>query len=239
MQTPQKPSQAASRAPGSWSHTLLFLAFLAVGVLIYFTPIRNWLSQGEAFRQYLAGFGPAGPWVFGGLSALLTALGVPRLLLCSLAGMLFGFVEGMLWSQMTTLLGSYAVFLFARRFGRHYELKKFGKFSRFTGFIESNGILAVLVIRQLPMSGFYNNLFLGLTRIRQWEFLLGSFIGFLPLGVTACSIGAGLLEADLSKSLEYGVVGITVALVLGLILKGLRNMAKNQPSLDSALAKEE
>lgn len=241
MQKPAPSTRSPSSSPGRWTHTVLFLSFLAVGLLIYLTPLKDWLSQGQMLKEQLAGFGTAAPWVFGSLSIVLTAIGAPRLLLCSLAGMLFGLVEGVIWSQLTTLIGSYGVFLFARRFGNRYELKNFEKFSRFSGFIEGNGVLAVLVIRQLPMSGFYNNLFLGLTRIRHWEFLLGSFIGFLPLGITASSLGAGLLQADLSKSLEYSVLGITLAVALGFLLKWLRNMAaaKTQPDMTPALVEDE
>ncbi|MBM3203775.1 VTT domain-containing protein [Candidatus Woesearchaeota archaeon] len=223
----RKPDQMTRQNPdtGGWIHAALFIIAVATGLLIWLTPLRQWLSQGELLRAQLYQFGPAAPWLFGGASILLTAIGAPRLLLCSLAGLLFGAVEGVLWSQTTTLIGSYTVFVFARRFGHRYELKKFGKFSRFSGLIESNGVLSVLVIRQLPMSGFYNNLFLGLTRIRHREFLVGSFLGFLPLGVTASCIGAGLLQTDWSKSLEYAVAGLSIALILGVTLKWLRGMA--------------
>lgn len=225
MQKPDPTSRTTAPSAGRWAHAALFLSFLAMGMLIYFTPIKHWLSQGDWLKEQLARYGLAAPWIYAGISITLTAVGVPRLLLCSLAGMLFGAVEGILWSQFTTLIGSWGVFAFARRFGARYELKNYEKFSRFIGLIESNGVLAVLVIRQLPMSGFYNNLFLGLTRIHQWEFLLGSFIGFLPLGVTASLIGAGLLQSDISKSLEYVVVGISAAFILGMMLKWLRSLA--------------
>ncbi|MGI9213459.1 MAG: TVP38/TMEM64 family protein [Methylococcaceae bacterium] len=225
MQKPDPSSRSATHSAGHWTHAALFLSFLAMGMLIYFTPLKQWLSQGEWLKEQLTHYGQAAPWIYAGISIILTAVGAPRLLLCSLAGMLFGAVEGILWSQFTTLIGSWGVFVFARHFGARYELKNYEKFSRFTGMIESNGVLAVLVIRQLPMSGFYNNLFLGLTRIHQWEFLLGSFIGFLPLGVTASLIGAGLLQTDLSKSLQYALVGISAALILGMMLKWLRSLA--------------
>lgn len=227
----RKPDQTLPPVSGTggWIHAALFIFVLALGLLIWLTPVKQWLNQGDILKEQLNQFGQAAPWVFGGFSILLTVAGAPRLLLCSLAGLLFGAVEGVFWSQVTTLIGSYAVFLFARRFGLRYELRKFRKFSRFSGLIESNGILAVLIIRQLPMSGFYNNLFLGLTRIRHWEFLTGSFLGFLPLGITASCIGAGLLQTDLSKSLEYGAVGLSVALLLAILLKWLRNTATISP----------
>lgn len=241
MQKPAPTKNSGSQAPGGWPHTLLLVSVLLTGLLIYLTPLKNWLSQGDALKAQLAGFGMAAPLAFGGLSILLTLIGAPRLLLCSLAGMLFGLIEGVIWSQITTLIGSYAVFLFARRFGHRYELGNYEKFSRFTSLIESNGVLSVLVIRQLPMSGFYNNLFLGLTRIRHWEFLVGSFMGFLPLGITASSIGAGLLQTEASKTLEYAILGITLATVLGLLLKWLRSLApvKSDNCLNPALVKDE
>jgi uncharacterized membrane protein YdjX (TVP38/TMEM64 family) len=237
---PSTAAESPSKRGGSVLHGIFFVLLLALGVAVYFTPLKNWLGQGQMLKAQLAGFGPAAPLVFTALAALLTAAGAPRLLLCSLAGLVFGFAEGLLWSQAATLLGSYGVFLFARRFGGRYELNNFRRLGRFSGMIENNGVLSVVLIRQLPMSGFYNNLFLGLTRVRHWQFLLGSLLGFLPLGVTACLVGAGLLQGNLFKTAEYVAVGLALAALSAYLFKWLRNLSPARAAcLDAMLAEKE
>jgi uncharacterized membrane protein YdjX (TVP38/TMEM64 family) len=216
-----------------------FLVIFLLGLLAYLTPLDDWLAQGQALKAELAGFGPVAPAVFTVLAALLTAVGAPRLLLCSLGGLAFGFAWGLLWSLLATLLGSYGVFLFVRRFGGRYELKNFRRLNRLSGHIENNAILSVLLIRQLPMSGFYNNVFLGLAGVGHRPFLVGSLLGFLPLGITACLIGAGLLQADFAKATEYLALALFSSVVLGWGLKSLQNMAAARNRAISAEANQE
>jgi uncharacterized membrane protein YdjX (TVP38/TMEM64 family) len=235
-----KTAQSVQKQNGGLLQGIFFLLLLGLGVAVYFTPLKSWLSQGQILKEQLASFGLAAPLVFMALAALLTAIGAPRLLLCSLAGMVFGFAEGLLWSQTGTLLGSYGVFLFARRFGARYELSNFRSFARFSGLIEKNGVISVLLIRQLPMSGFYNNLFMGLTRIRHWEFLTGSLLGFMPLGITACLIGAGILQSDFAKAGEYIALGLALSVISGYLLKWLNTLySTKEDCLDPLLADKE
>jgi uncharacterized membrane protein YdjX (TVP38/TMEM64 family) len=79
----------------------------------------------------------------------------------------------------------------------------------------------VVLIRQLPLSGFYNSVFLGLTPVSHGDFLLGSFLGFLPLGVTACLLGAGLIQGDMLKGIQYIAMGLACSVILGYMLNRL------------------
>jgi uncharacterized membrane protein YdjX (TVP38/TMEM64 family) len=196
----------------------VFVLVLALGAAIYCIPLDNWLGEEQAIKAELARFGYAAPLVFTLSAAALTAIGVPRLLVCSLAGLVFGFVWGLAWSQLATVLGSYATFLFVRWRGRAYALAHFPRLQRFSRPLESRGLMSVLLLRQLPMNGFYNNLFLGLTRVGHRDFLLGSLLGFLPLGITVCLIGAGLIQTDVSKSIQYLMLGLVSSVVLGYLL---------------------
>lgn len=199
----------------------VFLVVIALGVATYFTPLKTWLAEGELIKQELAEFGYGAPLVFIMGTAALTAIGVPRLVLCSLGGLAFGFEAGLLWSQIATVLGSYATFAFVRRRGRDYALNRFPRLRRFSQRLESKGVMAVVLVRQLPMNGFYNNVFLGLTPVSHRDFLIGSLIGFLPLGLTACLIGAGLIQPDFSKSIQYIMLALVVSVGLGLLLRPL------------------
>lgn len=199
----------------------VFLAVVVLGAAVYLTPLQTWLAQGQIIKAHLAWFGLAAPWVFTAAAALLTAVGVPRLLLCSLAGMAFGFAWGLAWAQLGTVLGSYATFLLVRWQGRDYTLSHFPRLRGFSQNMQSRGLLAVVLIRQLPVSGFYNTVFLGLTPVSHGDFLLGSLLGFLPLGITACLLGAGLIQADWLKGVQYAALGLACSVVLGGVLNCL------------------
>ncbi|HYE34976.1 TVP38/TMEM64 family protein [Methylocaldum sp.] len=207
-----------------------FATVLALGLVFYFTPLKSWLAQGLALKAELAGYGLAAPLIFTASGALLTAVGAPRLILCSLGGLAFGFAWGLVWSQAATLLGSYATLLIIRRFGVGYGLKSFRQFDRLAGQIERNGVLAVVLIRQLPLNGFYNNVLLGMTGVGHLDFLMGSFIGFLPMAITACLIGAGLLQADFAKAAEYIALAVGSSAILGYALKRLHSFVTGKNS---------
>jgi uncharacterized membrane protein YdjX (TVP38/TMEM64 family) len=197
----------------------VFLLALLIGVGIYFTPVKSWLAQGQLIKDELALFGLGAPVVFVLGSAVLTAVGVPRLLVCSLGGMIFGFAWGLLWTQIGSLLGCYATFLFIRWRGPGYTLQHFPRLRRFSQTVGQRGILSVLVIRQLPMNGFYNTVFLGLTPVSHSHFLVGSLLGFLPLGVTSCLLGAGLIQQDIVKGVQYGVLAFMCSVLLAYLLR--------------------
>src|SRR5947199_1605591 len=107
---------------------LLLLVFLILAVVAgYFTPVRAWIADPTPVRQFVQSFGP---WVFplGILSVgLLVGCGVPRLLLCTLAGMTLGFWRGMIIGEFGTLVGYYCVFLFIRCGGRDSALHRWPK----------------------------------------------------------------------------------------------------------------
>jgi uncharacterized membrane protein YdjX (TVP38/TMEM64 family) len=214
------PPEAPPKSTGVVSGTV-FLAVIALGAVAYLTPLRIWLTEGELIKQELAQLGIGAPLVFTLAAAVLTAIGIPRLLLCSLGGLAFGFAAGLLWTQIATVLGSYATFVFVRRRGSDYALMRFPRLQGFSRHLETKGIMAVILLRQLPMNGFYNNVFLGLTPVSHRDFLVGSLVGYLPLGLTACLIGAGLLQPDFSKSMQYLLLALVLSLGLGFLLRQL------------------
>jgi uncharacterized membrane protein YdjX (TVP38/TMEM64 family) len=197
------------------------LIMLALGLAFFFPPLQDWLRQGQTIKAQLVGFGFAAPLVFVAGTALLMVVGVPRLVLCSFAGAAFGPFWGLVWSQLGTLLGAYGTFLTVRTCGRTSILRRYPQLDRYSCRIRKRGLLTVLLIRQLPMNSFHNNLLLGLSPVEHRDFLLGSLLGYLPLGLTAVLIGAGMVQTDLTRLVQYLAAGITVFFMLGFLLKRL------------------
>lgn len=199
------------------SRVIVGLAILA-SPLVFALPIKDWLNQGATLQEALAALGMAGPWVFTGMTALGVAFGLPRLVFCTLAGWLFGFAWGFIWSQLGSLLGAYLMFLMARRCTPDLLLTRFPKLKALSVPV-GRGWWSVLLVRQLPISGLYNDILLGWSPVRHRDFWIGSFLGFLPLGVAANLLGAGAIQADLRRMGGYLALAAGMFLLFKLSLK--------------------
>jgi len=197
----------------------LLIAVLGCSFLIYSMPLKEVLSQSQQIKLWLAETGYAAPAVFTLAAALLTAIGMPRLLLCTLAGVVFGFTWGFVWSHFGTLLGAYGTFIFARWSGREYVQQKFPKIIALSQATQARGWRSVLFMRQLPISGLYNDILLGMSTVSHCDFWIGSALGFLPLGVTATLVGAGAIQADMSHLAQYLGIAAVAFFLLTVSLK--------------------
>jgi len=205
----------------SFGNIALLVAVIVLGWAVYFTPLKGWLADGQLIKGHLDLLGAAAPVAFTLGTALLASVGTPRLMLCTVGGMAFGFAWGLAWTQLGTLLGSYATFLFIRWRGKNYALCRFPRLRNFAQGLENNGLISVILFCQLPLNGFYNNVLLGLTPVSHFHFLVGSLLGFLPMGITACLLGAGLIQRDLLKCVQYIGLGLACSAILGFVLNYL------------------
>ena len=197
----------------------LLIVVVGCSFLIYAMPLKDVLNQSQQIKSWLAETGYAAPAVFTLAAALLTAIGMPRLLLCTLAGVIFGFTWGFVWSHFGTLLGAYGTFIFARWSGREYVQQKFPKIIALSQATQARGWRSVLFMRQLPISGLYNDILLGMSTVSHCDFWIGSALGFLPLGVTATLVGAGAIQADISHLAQYLGIATVAFFILTLSLK--------------------
>ena len=205
------------------------LTLLAIGAtlfaLIHITPfgkqIRNWDTLTELFR---AG-GVKAELYFVLISTFLIMVGTPRLLFYALAGFAFGFWEGLLWAQCSSLIGSFMSFRTARWGGREWLIKRFGT-RRFFGHIvhAEPTIASVALMRMLPVSNVIINTGLALSHVGDRAFLLGSLLGFLPQGVVAVVIGSGMAE-DVPWA-GAAQIGTAAVLLLGIFFWTARKRRK-------------
>ncbi len=225
---PGTPGAGPGR-PRPWRGRLVLAALLLLGAyLLYLLPYQDLPGWVASLGEATAAFGWYGPLLFAAASALLTGVGVPRLLLTAVAAALFGVVIGLLASLSGTLLGAWATFLLARWSGHEAGLDRWPRLRRFHGLLESQGLLPVLLIRQLPLSSFFINLLLGLTAVRTRDFLVGSLIGFLPEAVPVALIAAGLMQGDRALTLQYILLGLVLLLAVLLLLRWLRHVHRDR-----------
>lgn len=183
--------------------------------LIFAALFRNWQQYVEDIRLWFGEIGFAAPAIFTLAAALLTAIGMPRLIFCALGGMLFGGTWGFVWSHLGTVLGAYAAFVVARWTARDYLLGRYPGLRSLAAKVEGSGWWSVILVRQMPISGLYNDILLALSPVGHGAFWTGTTLGFIPLGVTATLIGAGMMQADLSQLTAYLASAAVAMVALG------------------------
>lgn len=188
--------------------------------LLYFTPLKQWLAELQALKTHIDQYGWKAHAVFVLGSIAGIAFGVPRLALCGLGGVLFGFVEGLLASQFAGVLGSYGAFLLTRWWApKAWVQSKLAGSERLRALLERPSIGSIFIARQLPVPGIVPNVLLGMLATRHRTFLIGTFIGYLPSNIPVALAGSSLAKESLSKaiaqvSLSMLVLGICSALIM-------------------------
>lgn len=227
---------AASKAP--WRNLAILAAFVVVLLaVVSVSPLGDYLGRMREVSDHLRGLGLLAPVVLTLGVAVLVALGFPRLLFCVIAGMALGFWSGLLWTQLGTLLGNYALFLAARSVGHDWALRALAKRGkRLHDLVREEGVAGVILARQLPVPGLAVNLACGLLPLRHRQFLLGTLIGQLPEAIPCTLFGAGVIGGSFKKS--AGLIGLAVAASLLAWMAG-RWFIRRRPATETCVAPSE
>jgi uncharacterized membrane protein YdjX (TVP38/TMEM64 family) len=221
---PAESAQGGLAAGPPWRKIAVLAAIVGVMLaVVYFSPLRVWLGRAREVSGYLRGLGALAPLVITASVAVLVAVGVSRLVLCTIAGMALGFWPGLLWAQLGTLLGNYATFLAARFLARGWAEQYLSKRGKLPVLLQRKGIAGVILARQVPVPGLLVNLACGLFPLRHRDFLIGTLIGQLPEAVPCTLIGAGALEGSFAGSVWIIGLAVAVAVVAWI---GLRRLVR-------------
>lgn len=201
---------------------LLIAALIVAGIitLLHFTPLKQWLAEAQNLKQQVDAYGWKAHALFVVGSILGIAVGVPRLALCGLGGVLFGFVEGVLASQLAGVLGSYGAFLITRLWApTGWVQGKLARSGKLRELLEKPTIGSIFVARQLPVPGIVPNVLLGVLPTRHRTFLIGTFLGYLPSNIPVALAGSSMAKESLTKaisqvSLSMLALGVCSALIM-------------------------
>jgi uncharacterized membrane protein YdjX (TVP38/TMEM64 family) len=195
---------------------VITLAVVAAAfALVYFTPARGYLANIQRVKIWLLSLGWLGPATWMGMVFVLVAAGMPRLVFCPVGGLVFGFRYGLLWTQVATLAGYYALFLFVRWGGRDFVLRHWPRVGRLKKhFHGHSAALMVFAVRQLPISGLIINFLLGLSPIRHRHFLLGTALGILPEAIPFTLVASGVFKLKGRNTPLYIVAAVGILLLV-------------------------
>ena len=157
------------------------LAFLAVAWR--WTPLREWVNLASlvALARDLEKLPFTGVVVVAGY-VIAGLLMVPVTLLIAVTGIVFGPVFGTIYAVTGALLSSAITYKFGQWMGRNTVRKMFGpRINRLSTRIARRGILAMVVVRILPIAPFtVVNIIAGASDIRLRDYLIGTLLGMVP-----------------------------------------------------------
>lgn len=164
---------------------------------------------------------------------LLGAVGVPVFAVYTLAaGLIFGFLEGMILSLSASLIGGYISFFLSRyAFSAFFRKRYAHRLKRVEKKLEDNSFAYLLGLRLLPgFPYFITNIVAGLSPISESIFLTSTFFGILPSTTLFIYTGHVLREIDhVSQffALKYlwPIIAVVVVTMTALILRLRKNKA--------------
>ena len=184
-------------------------------LIAHSSPLKSWITNVQLWKGYIRELGWLANAAYGLLCVAAVMVGIPRLTLCAVAGLLFGFGEGLAISLVGSVLGSYGAFMLARKWCGTLIRERVGRLSWLKPLLQRPTWLQVFWVRQLMLPGIVLNAMYGLSDILHHTFLLGTFMGYLPLNVAFCLVGSGLGKDSLTKTMVQLLAALAVVNLFG------------------------
>jgi uncharacterized membrane protein YdjX (TVP38/TMEM64 family) len=196
---------------------LLVVGVLGAGLAVLaLSPLREYLSHVEAVRAEVEKWGAWGAAVYVLGAAFLMAFGFPRLVCLPVGGLVFGFWRGLLWTQLATLLGYYATFMFVRWGGRELVEEHFARLRKVHRVFHQHAVPTIVLLRQLPISGVFINVLLGISPITHSDFVIGTLLGTLPEAIPMALLGSSAAHLSRSESVAWVAGALAFVVVVWL-----------------------
>lgn len=215
-----------------WKPIILAVVLAGALTAVYCSPLKPWLKDVGKVR---AALGQLGPWQYPAVVlavACLVSCGTPRLLLCFAGGAVLGAWLGMALTQGGTLIGYYALFLFVRWGGRAWVMHRWPRLATLADRLGNQGIVGVILARQLPIHGSLTNLCMGLSKIKHRHFVIGTAIGLIPEAIPVSLVGEGVNKGSLADSAGYiGAAAVAFVVIWVACRYGFKALRKRKGQL--------
>lgn len=195
-----------------------FAALVVLAALFFVLGGYGWVTGDGNVEELLTETGVLGPIIFILVMWLTQPLGVPGFVYMIPAGIVWPFPLAIALSWIGNLGASFIAFSFARWFGRDWVKARIPpRMHRYDDQLEQGGLRPIILLRlvfgQLPPADWL----LGVTKVSQRNFLIGTGIGIIPGVVLAVVAGGGLVDLllDMSTLARRVTIGVIVALAIG------------------------
>ncbi|MAH02152.1 hypothetical protein CMO87_02885 [Candidatus Woesearchaeota archaeon] len=212
-------------------YILAYLSILLIFIIIFPLLLKlGYINKlditPEKIQDKLLEFGIYAPLILITIQFILAIISIlPSLIFNIAGGYLFGPFYGTLYSLIGILLGSFVVFLVAKKYGRPFVEKLVDKreLYHFDMFFKKKGILVFIFsdyIGIFPRDTV--SLCAGLTKIKKSEFIIISLLGFIPPVIILNYLGS-----QLSRNIfDFKVVLLGVTIIVLLVLYNFRHKIK-------------
>ncbi|WP_040869105.1 TVP38/TMEM64 family protein [Nocardia exalbida] len=197
---------------GRRSHIARLALFGAVLLVMFYLVAVARVIDVEGVRGVVAETGPAAPFAYVMVSAVLGAVFVPGPLLAAGSGLLFGPLVGTFVTLGSAVGTALITSFLGRRAGRGSARGLLGaeRAERIDARIERRGLWAVVDQRFLPgISDALASYVFGAFGIPLWQMAVGAFIGSAPRAFVYTALGASI--GDLSAPLAYTAIAVWCA----------------------------
>jgi uncharacterized membrane protein YdjX (TVP38/TMEM64 family) len=168
-----------------WVGKLLVLLAVLGGIFaaIHFLPVKDYILDA---LQWTEGLGYWGPIFVVAFYILACVFFIPGTLITLASGFLFGLLGGFVTVSIGSTLGASAAFLVGRYFLRGWVEKKLAdrpKLRAIDQAVGDKGLKIVILTRlspAFPIPFILMNYGYGLTRVKFWKYMLGSWLGMMP-----------------------------------------------------------
>ena len=187
---------------------------IGAGAAVSIYLFRQGTIDPAAIRDIISG-NPVAPLVFILLQVVASLVFIPRTVLGIAAGLLFGFVWGSALAITGAVAGAAAGFALWRWIGKgQVDLEATPWIGPLIERAESDRWRAVAIVRLIPaLPHSVANTALALTRIGWGDYLVGSFIGMLPMTLVQVDVGAAggqVLEGRSGWLVSLGLLALLV-----------------------------
>jgi len=175
---------------------MVFVSFLVLIAIIFiaFYFLGYSIDSGE-MREYLKSFGILAPLIFIVIYILGTVF-IPATPFMIIAGILFGFKYGVIYSLIGGLVSSSIIFNLSRILGKEWvekilEHRYFKHLNEYNKRLETGAIWDLIMLRVLPIMPFnVLNILMGVSKIKKKDYTFGTILGLIPSNVLTVYIGS-------------------------------------------------
>ena len=214
-----------------------FTVLVTAVVLFFALGGYDWITGDGNIERLLTETGILGPLIFVLVMWCTQPLGVPGFVYMVPAGIVWPYPLAIALSWIGNLGASYIAFSFARWFARDWVRYRIPpRMHRYDDRLEQGGLRPVILLRlvfgQLPPADWL----LGVTKVTQRNFLIGTAIGIIPGVVLFVVLGGGMFELlrDMPILTRRIMIGILVAFAVGRRVRKRRKRASAEVSASEA-----
>ena len=227
---PEPPSSQSDPRKETLRLLLGAVIVTLIVVILHYTPLKQLVDIAQRFKADVGALGWRAHLIFFVGSVAAITLGFPRLLLCGISGILFGFAEGLVISQFAGVTGAYGAFLLTRLWApKEWIGRKLANRDQLRALLTHPGILSIFIARQLPVPGIVPNVLLGVLPTRHRTFLIGTFIGYLPSNVPVALAGSSMGKENIEKAFTQASASMLLLALFGILILWIRRKYGAKP----------